>query len=472
MSERIQEECGLFGVYSDTVCDVAQEVCIGLYALQHRGQESAGIVVNNDGNFRTHKNIGFVSEVCTQDAVKKLGVGKIAVGHVLSAYREKEDRISPQPLVMRYKKGNMCVAHNGAIVNAHQLRSELEVGGAIFQTLCDAELIAYIVASERINCNCVELAVANAINRLQGAYSVVIMTHGKLIAARDPHGFRPLCIGKRGNTYFVASESCALDALHAEFVRDVEPGEVVCINSEGINSIKTHCGGQGAFCAFEYVYFARPDSVINGQSVHMARQKAGEILAQRYPAKADMVCGVPNSGLDAAIGYAAASSIPYGVALIKNRFVGRFADQKKIGNSEYSESVRLNALTSAVKGKRIVLVDDSIVRGNTLARIVKTLKDAGALEVHVRVSSPMFMHPCYFGTSIRNRDELIARRMDKEGIRRHIGADSLGYLESDDLAKLVCDCNMGLCTACFTGEYPVEVPEVEPQSKYDRKLPI
>ncbi len=323
MTEKPHEECGLFGIYDPDRQGVVDETYLALYALQHRGQESAGIAVNDDGVISFHKDVGLVPEVFAENTLKELGDGTIAVGHVRYAPGNKQERASAQPLVMRYVKGTIAIGHNGAISNFTEIRRELEKGGAIFQTNCDAELIAYVIARERLKQGSIERSVQAMMDQVKGAYSLVLMSPKKLIGARDPHGFRPLSIGKRGNSYMLSSETCAFDSLGAEFVRDVKPGEVVVIDQDGLHSYTEKCQDKTSFCIFEYVYFARPDSTVEGVSVHLARQRAGMALAKEHPVEADLVCGVPDSGLDAALGYSLESGIPYGIALIKNKYIGR-----------------------------------------------------------------------------------------------------------------------------------------------------
>lgn len=470
MLEKPHEECGLFGIYSNDDLAVAEETYLALYALQHRGQESCGIAVNDDGIIRVHRDVGLVPDVFHEKELEGLGRGHIAVGHVRVSSGGRAERANAQPLTMRYIKGTLTLGHNGSIVNIPELRRELEYGGAIFQTTCDAEIIAYVIARERLHTPSAEHALVSAMKKLRGAYSIVMMSPQKLIAARDPQGFRPLCIGRIGNSYCVASESCALDALGAEFVRDVEPGEVVVLDRDGVRSLRDNCGGKSAMCVFEFVYFARPDSVIEGQSVHIARQNAGRQLAKEHPVEADLVIGVPDSGLDAALGYSYASGIKYGTGFIKNRYVGRTFIQSTQRQRERSVAIKLNTLACAVEGKRVVLVDDSIVRGTTSAKIVQNLRAAGATEVHVRISSPPFLYPCYFGTDIDSQEHLIACRLTQDEICKQIGADSLGYLSIEGLHSIAKEANCGFCDACFTGEYPIPVPvEVEPD-KYSQKL--
>ena len=359
------------------------------------------------------------------------------------------------------------MAHNGNLINAVELRRKLEYSGAIFQTTIDSEVIAYYIARERLNSKTVEEAVARAMTKIKGAYSLVIASPRKLIGARDPFGFRPLVIGKRDNTYILASETCALDAIDAEFVRDVEPGEIVTINGNGIQSDKSMMQEKRTRCIFEYIYFARPDSFLDGIGVHTSRLTAGKILAQTHPVEADLVVGVPESGNAAAMGYAMESGIPYGAAFVKNSYVGRTFIKPKQSARESSVKIKLNALHESVKGKRVIMIDDSIVRGTTCARIVGMLKNAGASEVHVRISSPPFRYPCYFGTDVPSSDQLIAYGRDEEEICRMIGADSLGYLDVNRLGELIAG-DSGYCDACFTGDYPVGPPTEDIRGEFEK----
>ena len=455
------EECGVFGAYDMDGGDVAPSVYYGLFALQHRGQESCGIAVTDTyGERKVHskKGLGLVNEVFDEESLQELK-GNLGVGHVRYSTAGGSRAENAMPLVINYVKGILAIAHNGNLTNAIELRHELEYTGAIFQTTIDSEVIAYHVAKERISSATAEEAVLAAMRKLKGAYSLIVMSPRKLIGARDPFGFRPLCIGKRDNTYFLTSETCALDTVGAEFVRDVEPGEVVTLTPSGIVSNRELCfkdSSKQARCIFEYIYFARPDAVIDGVGVYASRIKAGRFLAMDSPVEADMVVGVPESGNPAAQGYAMESGIPYGTAFIKNSYVGRTFIKPKQSMRESSVQVKLNVLKDAVKGKRIVMIDDSIVRGTTCHRIVRMLKDAGAKEVHVRISSPPFLHPCYFGTDIPSEDQLIAYGKTLDEIRDSIEADTLAYLGMERLKEL----NNGLpyCDACFSGNYPIEPP--------------
>lgn len=472
MFDNIHEECGIFGIYSksDSI-DVAREAYMALYALQHRGQESCGIAVNDRGIILSQKDIGLVPDVFNEMVLNHLSGGQMAIGHVRYSTTGSNSRENAQPLVTKYVKGTLALAHNGNLVNAYELRHELELNGAIFQTTNDSEVICYIIARERLRTKSIEEAVLAAMDKIKGAYSIVVMSPKKIIAARDPQGFRPLCMGKIGESTVFASESCAFDALGAEFIRDIEPGEVVVVDENGVKILKHENAQKSSLCIFEMIYFARPDSVIDGSSVHNARLEAGKYLAMQYPVEADIVCGVPDSGLDAALGYSQYSGIPYGAAFIKNRYVGRTFIQPSQGQRERSVKIKLNALKCSVEGKRVILIDDSIVRGTTSANIIQMLREAGAKEVHMRISSPPFLHPCYFGTDIDSRDKLIACKMSVEEIRRSIGADSLGYLSVENLMKVPVGASCGFCNGCFTGKYPIEVPSEIPKDRFERRLP-
>ena len=433
--EKPREECGVFGIYRNDDIDAVVEVCSGLYSLQHRGQLSAGICVNDNGNFKCLKNSGVISEAFRSNALEELPNGKIAVGHVKHSVRkfEETELISGQPLLMRYKYGSLAIAHNGDITNKAKLYEKLKESGSIFQSNSNAELISYIIAGERIEADTIEEAVLRTMDKLEGAYSMVIVSPSKLIAVRDPHGFRPLCLGKMKNSYMVSSESCAFDSLGAEFVRDIKPGEVLVIDESGVHSYTEHCGGKTSMCIFEHIYVARPDSVLDNQSVHMFRMNVGKVLAEKYPVEADIVCGIPDSGVSCAIGYAAASGIPYGIAIIKNKYLGRTLSMDSDSLRKRTLEIKINVLKPTVCGKRVVIIDDSIVRGGTMAHIVELLKKAGAKEVHVRVASPPFKNSCYYGTSLPESEKLVANRMTTDELRQKIGADSLEYISVEDL---------------------------------------
>lgn len=469
----IHEECGVFGIFANKTTYVAHSVYYGLYALQHRGQESCGIVVNDDGLFNGYRDSGLVDDVFSKDVLAKLGQGNMAVGHVRYGTTGTSDRVNAQPIVVNHTKGRMAIAHNGNLVNSFELRTELELEGSIFQTTSDTEVIAYNIIKERIRSGSIEEAVNKAMNKIKGAYSLVIMSPSKLIAARDENGFRPLCIGKTDDgSFVVASESCALDSVGATLIRDVEPGEIVVFEKNGIRTIRDHCKKvERSMCVFEYIYFARPDSVIEGCSVHRARKKAGAFLAKQHPVEADIVVGVPDSGLDAAIGYSEESGIPYGIGFIKNKYIGRTFISPGQDVREDKVRIKLNPVADTVSGKKVVLIDDSIVRGTTCARIVKLLRDAGAKEVHMRVSAPPFLNPCFYGTDIDSRDMLIACHHTVEEIAEIIGVDTLGYLSIENVRKIAqVDSNDGFCTACFSGAYPTQVPKEVHKNKFEQKI--
>ena len=454
------EECGVFGAYDMDGGDVAPSVYYGLFALQHRGQESCGIAVTDTyGERKVHfkKGLGLVNEVFDEESLQTLK-GNLGVGHVRYSTAGGSKVENAMPLVINYVKGTLAIAHNGNLTNAIELRRELEYTGAIFQTTIDSEVIAYHIARERLNVSMAEEAVKRAMGKIKGAYALVVSSPRKMIGARDPFGLKPLCIGKRENTYFLASESCAVAAVGAEFVRDVEPGEIVTITKDGIQSDLSMAiePESQARCIFEYIYFARTDSTIDKVNVYHSRIIAGKALAQSYPVDAELVVGVPDSGLVAAKGYSEQSGIPYGMAFHKNSYVGRTFIKPKQSQRESSVKIKLNVIEEVVRDKRIVMVDDSIVRGTTCANIIKMLKRAGAKEVHVRISSPPFLYPCYFGTDVPSNEQLIAHSHTTEEIRELIGADSLGYMKIDKLKNMVG--SLGYCDACFTGNYPMEVP--------------
>ena len=476
-ADTLHEECAVFGMYDFDGADVASTIYYGLFALQHRGQESCGIAVSDTngpkGKVLSYKGMGLVNEVFAPENLEQMK-GDIGVGHVRYSTAGSSTRENAQPLVLNYVKGTLALAHNGNLINAPQLRKELEYTGAIFQTTIDSEVIAYYIARERLNSQSAEEAVRRACQRLKGAYALVVTSPRKLIGARDPYGFKPLCIGKRDNSYIITSETCALDTIGATFVRDVLPGEVVTISPEkGIESDMTMAlpKEKEARCIFEYIYFARPDSHIDGVSVYASRIKAGKFLAQDSPVEADLVTGVPESGNAAALGYSLASGIPYGTAFVKNSYVGRTFIKPKQSSRESSVQVKLNVLREAVAGKRVIMIDDSIVRGTTSDRIVRMLRDAGATEVHVRISSPPFLWPCYFGTDIPAREQLIAYNRTIEEICQIIGADSLGYLGIDRLKEMAE--GLPICTGCFTGKYPMEPPKQDIRGEYyDKEIDL
>lgn len=470
--DELHEECGVFGIYDFDGKDVASTIYYGLFALQHRGQESCGIAVSETngpkGKVTSYKGMGLVNEVFAPENLESLH-GDIGVGHTRYSTAGASTRENAQPLVLNYVKGTLALAHNGNLINAAELRRDLEYTGAIFQTTIDSEVIAYHIARERLNSKTAEEAVNRACLKIKGAYALVVMSPRKLMGARDPYGFKPLCIGKRDNAYILASETCALDTIGAEYVRDVLPGETVTITPEnGIVSDMSRAlpKEKEARCIFEYIYFARPDSNFDGTSVYHSRIMAGKFLAMDSPVDADIVVGVPESGNAAAMGYAMQSGIPYGTAFVKNAYVGRTFIKPQQKSRESSVRVKLNVLKEAVNGKRVVMIDDSIVRGTTSDRIVQMLKDAGATEVHVRISSPPFISECYFGTDVPNKEQLIAHNRTIEDIRQVIGSDSLAYLSIDRLIEL--SGGKAICKGCFTGEYPMEPPTEDIRGEYDK----
>ena len=466
----IHEECGVFGILSNQKENLGKLVYYGLYALQHRGQESCGIVVNDDGVFSSYKDLGLVSEVFSRDTLAHLSEGTMAVGHVRYGTTGGTIRNNCQPIEVNHQKGKMALAHNGNLSNALELRDKLELSGAIFHTTSDTETIAYMITRERLTAPSIEDAVSHAMNALEGAYSLILMSSAKMIAVRDPYGFRPLCYGKMPDgSYVIASESCALTAVGAELVRDLLPGEILVFSDQGIESRREHCGiRKQKTCIFEYIYFARPDSVIDKISVSAARIQAGKILAQKKPVRADLVIGVPDSGLDAALGFSQASGIPYGIGLVKNKYIGTTFISP--GEKERLDLVRmkLSPIISAIRGKRVVLIDDSIVRGTTSKQIVNLLREAGAKEIHMRISAPPFLHPCYYGTDIDSEENLIASHHGEEEIADLIGADSLGYLPLECLHELIG--NHAYCDACFSGNYATKIPQDVRKDRFERKL--
>ncbi len=469
----LREECGVFGIIKNEKSDVAHDAYYGLFALQHRGQESAGIVVNDDGLFKSYKDVGLVNDVFDREAISSLGEGNMAVGHVRYGTTGTDGRLNAQPVMVNHIKGRMALAHNGNLTNSYELRRMLELSGSIFHTTSDTEVISYIITKERINSKSIEEAIGKAMGTIKGAYSLVIMSPSKLIAVRDPNGFRPLCYGTtEDGGYVIASESAALDAVGATLVRDVRPGEIIVFSKDGVKSITDHCNdAKQSVCVFEYIYFARPDSVIDGCSVHSSRLRAGAFLALEHPVQADIVIGVPDSGIDAAIGFSRQSGIPYGIGFIKNKYIGRTFISPGQKSREDKVKIKLNPIKETVSGKRVVLIDDSIVRGTTSARIVNLIREAGAKEVHVRISAPPFVNPCYYGTDIDSRDSLIACNHTTDEIAKIIGADTLGYLSVDNVKKIAQGehCK-GFCTGCFGSEYPTQVPSETKKDRFERKI--
>ncbi len=453
---KLHEECGVFGIY-DPEGNPAATTYYGLVALQHRGQEGCGIAVNRDRDIYHYKDVGLVNEAFDEEKLSKLK-GRMAIGHVRYSTAGGSARENVQPLVLRYIKGQLAISHNGNITNTAEIRKELEHNGAIFQTTADTEIIAYLIARERITSGSIEKAVKNAMKRLKGAFSLIVMSPNKMVVARDPWGFRPLSIGKRDKAILFSSETCAFDAIDAEFVRDVEPGEIITIENGEMRSDTELCNTQkSSLCIFEHIYFARPDSTIAGEVVHECRKRAGAFLAMQSPVDADIVIGVPDSGLSAAQGYSEYSGIPIDTGFIKNKYIARTFIKPTQADREIAVKLKLNVLKSAVEGKRVIMVDDSIVRGTTSGRIVKLLRDAGAKEVHVRISAPPFTWPCFFGTDIPNRDQLIANQHTVEETAKIIDADSLDYLSVENLHKIAPNSTCTFCDACFTGKYAVDV---------------
>lgn len=453
---KLHEECGVFGIY-DPEGNPAATTYYGLVALQHRGQEGCGIAVNRDREIYHYKDVGLVNEVFDSEKLGKLK-GRMAIGHVRYSTAGGSARENVQPLVLRYIKGQLAISHNGNITNTVEIRKELEQNGAIFQTTADTEIIAYLIARERVTSGSIEIAVKNAMKKLKGAFSLIVMSPNKMIVARDPWGFRPLSIGKRDKAILFSSETCAFDAIDAEFVRDVLPGEIITVKDGEMNSDTELCNTKpSSLCIFEHIYFARPDSTIAGEVVHECRKRAGAFLAMQSPVDADIVVGVPDSGLSAAQGYSEYSGIPIDTGFVKNKYIARTFIKPTQSDREIAVKLKLNVLKSAVEGKRVIMVDDSIVRGTTSGRIVKLLRDAGAKEVHVRISAPPFTWPCFFGTDIPNRDQLIANKYTIEETAKIIDADSLDYLSLDNLHKIAPNSNCSFCDACFTGKYAVDV---------------
>ena len=460
--KQIHEECGVFGIFNREAesVDTARCVYYALYALQHRGQEACGIAVNDGNLISLYKDLGLVHEVFDEKILSGMK-GSIAIGHARYSTTGGNNRRNIQPLGVDYIKGSLVIAHNGNVSNAALLRQELEQQGAVFQCTSDTEVIAFLIAKERLTANSVEEAVARVAPRLEGSFSLLVMSPKKLIALRDPKGMRPLCMGHLGKSPVFASESCALDSIGASFDRDVRPGELIVVDESGERVMESGIkpdASKCALCVFEHIYFARPDSVIDGQSVYQARLEAGRILARSHPVQADLVIGVPDSGLAAAIGFAQESGIPYGEGLVKNRYIGRTFIQPTQNGRESAVSIKLSALRRSVEGKRVVMIDDSIVRGTTMRQIVDLLKKAGATEVHVRISAPEFLWPCYYGTDIDDRSQLASVKFTHEELTERIGADSLGFLPLAQVKEIAKDSKLNFCTACFSGDYPYPVP--------------
>ena len=447
----IHEECGIFGIHGSKFC--ASDVYYGLFSLQHRGQESCGIATNDDASIECVKGMGLVSDVLSSDKIANLK-GDIAIGHVRYSTAGGSVPENAQPIVTQYSKGTLSIAHNGNLTNANELKRELEDKGAIFHTTTDSEVIAYLIAQKRSSNPSVEEAVKEVMGIIKGGYALLVMSPRKLIAARDPFGLKPLVMGKLDDAVIFCSETCALEAVGARFIRDIEPGEIVIVENGEVRSVDSGLKRPMKKCVFEYIYFARPDSVIDGISVAAARREAGRILARKHPCECDIVIGVPESGIDAALGFAAESGITYEKGFVKNSYVGRTFIKPSQEQRKQAVKIKLNPISAVVNGKRVVIIDDSIVRGNTIANQVNMLRNAGATEVHVRISSPPFMHPCYYGTDVPDEDYLIACQHTIPEICEIIGADSLGYLEPKDLDDMLGGDGFRYCDACFTGDYP------------------
>lgn len=468
----IHEECGLFGIALKKKKKITYDAYYALYALQHRGQEGAGIAINNDGVISLHKDAGLVNEVFTPQVLADMSEGERAVAHVRYSTTGADKRLNAQPLMINHLKGRMAIAHNGNLTNDRELREELERKGSIFHTTSDTEVIAYTITKHRLTSSSLEEAVSKTMDDIKGAFSLLLMSPSKLIAARDPWGFRPLCMGSYEGGYVFSSESCAFDAIGAEFIRDVEPGEIITVHEDGtITEDKSHTKKERkSLCVFEFIYFARPDSIIDGSSVQNARQRAGAFLALESPVQADIVIGVPDSGIEAALGYARQSGIPYGIGLIKNKYIGRTFISPGQASRENSVRIKLSPVRSAVDGKRVILVDDSIVRGTTSKRIVKLLRDAGAKEVHFMSSAPKFLYPCYFGTDIDSSENLFAYKHTDEEMRKILNVDSIHFLSVESVVKLTDNGDRGFCTACFSSIYPTPPPAEGKKDRYSQPI--
>ncbi|WP_078592552.1 amidophosphoribosyltransferase [Evansella clarkii] len=452
----LNEECGVFGVWGHK--DAAAITYYGLHSLQHRGQEGAGIVVTDGEKLKVHKGLGLVNDVFNDGALEKLS-GKGAIGHVRYTTAGDSDLINVQPLLFNSQTGGLSLAHNGNLVNASALKHQLERQGSIFQTTSDTEVLAHLI--KRSGFEDIKDRVKNALTMVKGAYAFMVMVEGKLMAALDPNGLRPLSIGKLGDAYVISSETCAFDIIGAEYEREVEPGELIIIDDDGLQSERFALSPKRSICSMEYVYFARPDSNVDKINVHHARKNLGRQLAVEAPVEADVVTGVPDSSISAAIGYAEHTGIPYELGLIKNRYVGRTFIQPSQELREQGVKMKLSAVRGVVEGKRVVMIDDSIVRGTTSRRIVRLLREAGAKEVHVRISAPPITNPCFYGIDTSTKGELIAADRTVEEIRQEIGADTLEFLSTEGLMKGIGrpgdQENHGQCLACFTGQYPTEI---------------
>ncbi len=468
VTDKLKEECGVLGIYSKNNDLIAHMIGFGLVALQHRGQESAGIASFSNGKINYYKNMGLVQDVFSNKILEQLG-GYISIGHV--RYSTTGDSLvsNAQPLVMNYKSKPIALAHNGNLINISKIRDRLEDGGSIFQTTIDTEVIANLMAKNYKKGY--QSAILDTVKEIEGAFSLVIMCEGKLVGVRDRNGLRPLCLGKLENGYVLSSESCALDVIGAEFVRDIKKGEMVIIDDEGVQSIIYDDSAREAHCAFEYVYFSRPDSIMDGKSIYATRRDAGRILFEEHPVDADIVVAVPDSGIDAAIGYSEASGIPYGIGLIKNKYIARTFIQPNQKSRELSVRLKLNPLKENIDGKRVVLIDDSVVRGTTSKRLIQNLKKAGAKEVNLLISSPPVKHSCYFGIDTPEREHLVAAVKSVEEIQEMIGADYLGYISEEGLEKAI-GLKKKLCTACFSGDYPIKIDETNDKNMFEKNCAV
>lgn len=470
MFDNIHEECGVFGIFENESSNLAQEVYLGLYALQHRGQEACGIAICDDGVILSHKGVGLVSDVFSKENLNKLNHSNMAIGHVRYSTTGSNNINNVQPLVVKHLKGNLALVHNGNLTNASSIREKFELEGAIFHGSSDTEDIAYSIVKERLTSKSIEEAIERTMDTIKGAYSCIAMSPSKLIAFRDPIGFRPLCLGiTNTGGYVISSESCAIDTIGAKFIRDIKPGEIVVISKDGLKSIQTK-PLEHKICIFEYIYFSREDSIVEGSSIYQSRLLAGRLLSKEKPIDADVVIGVPDSGITAALGYSRESGIPFEYGFVKNKYIGRSFIKPEQKDRESTVQIKLNVIKESVNGKRVILVDDSIVRGTTSARIVKLLKDNGAKEVHLRVSAPPFKYPCFFGTDIDSKENLIACKYNsEEKIARIIGADSLAYLSIENAHKLPYNSNCKCCDGCFSGNYPVEIDYNQKKNKFENK---
>ncbi len=454
--DHFHDHCGVFGILGHP--EAAKLAYLGIYGLQHRGQESAGIASSDGADLYVHKAVGHVQEIFTPEAISRLP-GSAAIGHTRYSTAGDTTLLNAQPIMIDCNKGKLALGHNGNLTNAIELRRRLEHRGSIFQTTSDTEVIVHLVA--RSAARNLSGALADALNQVEGAYSLVVLTRDEIYAIRDPRGFRPLVLGRFDGAWVVASETCAFDLIDAEYVREVEPGEMVRISRSGIESIRFAPEKPHQYCIFEHVYFSRPDSVIFGRPVNQSRERLGRLLAREHPVEADIVTPVPDSGVPAAVGYAAESGIPFRMGLIRNHYIGRTFIEPEQAIRDFGVKLKLNPVRRMIEGQRVVLVDDSIVRGTTSRKIVRLVRDAGATEVHVRISCPPTISPCYYGVDTPRRDELIASRHSVEEIRQFLGADSLGYLSLESLRAAVEDTEGKFCTACYTGSYPTELVQLE-----------